>query len=325
MMTDPTPTTPITIGDRMIFLSRALSGIDERTLTDLYGQIATALTAADLANEQIDTIVTLASGINTQTDNVNRGIGGPGYDSLELWTVRGALWAIYQMMKTMLTQLRYITSGNVLDPIIDTDVPSIGSVVIDGYRYAVWDSLPVAGMSLDPTKTQITYDVWGNFDMLAQTTDPAPHNGDETMTAGTWWPLTGSGVRYARVLPQYPIAAYLRNTALTPSEPYVIWSETDAVPFVGPGSISGYYWFAVVEIPVWADRVQARVTSTQGAGNFQIRNENYEFLAGVAVGTVDDLFTLPVGAKYVAYNAGDSSHRATGIIWALPPGVDPVP
>jgi hypothetical protein len=222
MMTDPTPTTPITIGDRMIFLSRALSGIDERTLSDLYGQIATALTAADTINEQLDVLVGFATEINAKSASINEGIGGPGFSDLSLTTVRGILWSIYQLMRAN----RYGTPP----PNSSGSIGSGDSIVVEGRRYALWAE-PIAGadvvndgIGLDPQSS------WEGWSIYVQTSAPSCYISGEELDTNVWLDLSGSAIVTAAVDRQYPIVAYIK------------YSVSDPVSFdlTPSGVVSGY-------------------------------------------------------------------------------------
>jgi hypothetical protein len=295
----------------MVFLSRALSGIDERTISDIYGQVATAILASELTNERLLII-------SADMPKINEGIGGPDFSDLTLTSVRGILWRIYQLMRAN----KYGT------PPTDTS-GSTGSgdtVVVEGRRYALWAE-PLAGadvvqdgIGLDPDSS------WEGWSIYVQTSAPSCYISGEELDTNVWLDLSGSSVVTAAVDRQYPIIAYIRDEEQLPTSPHLLFTGENVVPTQsGDYPAAGLTYFEL-DIPVWADRIQIRAATSFCAGShFWVNNVPLYLGAFGSGGCVDTTISVPVGAFGIWANSGGADQRWTGSVWALAPGVDPVP
>ena len=107
------------------------------------------------------------------------------------------------------TLMRSLVYGALYDETNEEDASSTGIAAIEGRKYAVWGAIPDGLTS--PSPTELSAPVWDGWQMLIQTTDPAPRINGETVPPGVWVALTGTGARNASVALQYPITAYVRR------------------------------------------------------------------------------------------------------------------
>lgn len=223
------------------------------------------------------------------------------------------------------TLMRSLVYGGLYDDLPGDEVSSGGSLMIEGRRFAVFTQLPTGVTAVDGGTTLLASD-WSTYEMLIQTTDPAPRIAGDTVAPGTWIPLSGTANKSASVGAQYPITAYLRSTLVIPTEPYVMWEGTNVLPVLSPNpNYPNDKYYCAVTVPPWADRVQIRVGAQNCFGNmFLIQEWGAPLLWVLYNGCNNSVVNKPGGATLFAYN-GTPGFTASGTVWALAPGVNPVP
>lgn len=234
--TDPTPGTPVTVGDRLAWFRgdaqtqsaaqlaalAQLAGVPAASIADLVAQLVA------LRGSPAEDLHTLVEGLYTQTnprypylvsviarlesvedrlDRLQAAVGAVPYGDLELVSVRGLLYAI----------LRALTSGGVA-PGAGNQSPSTGYLVVGDRRFVTWGS--ITGIEAGETGVWIrpVEGAWSGYTIYIQTNDPAPrvHVGDEDdvgspISGNTWIAVpAGTDWRAVSVATNYAATAYLR-------------------------------------------------------------------------------------------------------------------
>lgn len=133
-------------------------------------------------------------------------IGASPFESLELSSVRGLLYALLQAQNV---GLYGPVPGGVNDATSGTDYVQMGR------RYAVFSTVPDP-LTIDASGINVTAPSWEGWRVYIQTRDPHPWISGDIESPNTWLSLTGSGVRDFSVEAQYTIRAYLRREVLNP-------------------------------------------------------------------------------------------------------------
>lgn len=207
-MTDPTPTTPVTIRDEMLISLGKLQGANTRDLTQIYNAVA------GLAGD-IETIKTTLADHTERLDRLQEGVGATPYQLLTLTTVRGLLFA----MLGRLTTLAFGTA-----PVAGGDHVSDGDLFEGGRRYAIFPN-DIPGVTISSDRKDLTNSNWSGWSYYIQTTDPEPWiNGIPTQPNG-WLGLGVFATVNFSVETQYPITVYLKRPPAF--EGFYIWSHDD--------------------------------------------------------------------------------------------------
>lgn len=254
--TDPTPETPVTIGDRLGWFRgdvaarldalRGTPASDLATLvaavTALRGAPASDLAAVQaaiaalrgvnnatlstlLTEQQFDTTMALLMGyildIRQYLDEIKAAVGAVPYEDLELGSARGFLNSI---LRALVQQNEGIPPLTVAGDFADN-----GSSALDGRKYALWLP-PIQNVTIATNGYDITAaPSWSGWYAYIQTTDPAPRIGSAVEVANTWLQLVGTGAINFSVEAQYSIKVYLRRPAETGYVWYFDQSEIEAV------------------------------------------------------------------------------------------------
>lgn len=141
--------------------------------------------------------------LEERLDHIQAALGATPYNSLEIASVRGILWSLYQCCQQQ---------GTGLPPDGVTDFCSSSSLSIDGLRYAVFTG-PIEGVTLNESGTTLdgSFDGWSYY---IQTTDPEPKVSGDPSAPQTWNTVTGSPTLYFTVAPQYSIKVCLRRAVV---------------------------------------------------------------------------------------------------------------
>lgn len=220
---DPTPGTPVTLGDRLAWFRgdvqaqsadqlaalEALAGVPAASLADLVTAIAAL---RGLSNTNLGQLLSEDGYVNAQVqlqgrlldieerlDRLQAGIGAVPYESLELGSVRGYLASI-------LGVLRQQTYGRLPSSTTDTNLSS-GEVIYNGRRYAIFGD--IAGVTESDGGRTLTAD-WSGWQAYIQTTDPAPQVAGAADVPNAWIDLVGTGPINFSVAAAYTISVYLR-------------------------------------------------------------------------------------------------------------------
>jgi hypothetical protein len=220
---DPTPTTPVTIGDRMqlwrVDVDARLTSIEAKlqaliTLLSTGGNIDSAPIVA--AVNGIGDGITL-NDIHGLMDNINNALGGYPNNSLELGTVRGYL-SIIALNAGKYGILPDGTAGNA----------SSGSLTVNGRRYIVWSDL--ANISESEDGTYLTpSNGWDGYSIYIQTDAPSAILHDNTAPAqnidpydvNSWTDIGGDHTLAWSVAASYQVRGYIR----TPAQDYITVSS----------------------------------------------------------------------------------------------------
>lgn len=238
---DPTPSTPVTIGDRLGWfrgelrdrliqlagdpatdladLAASLEALQGTPAASLREVITTVTDLRGTSNTNLGQLLSEAQYVSAQTqlqsrlldiredlDVIKAALGASPYGDLELASARGLLNAI-------LTTLRNREFGT--PPIsVSGDVPSNGTIVLSGRRYALFlppiQGVTVASNGYDLSRSSGS---WLGWNAYIQTTDPEPRINTATDIPNQWLALAGSGSVNFNVSQQYPITVYLRPPA----------------------------------------------------------------------------------------------------------------
>jgi hypothetical protein len=208
----------------MVFLSKALSGIDDRTLSDMYDKtVATVDTLAAIQGQQ----VAVYNRVNELLE-----VTGEWLTDLEnQWTVRGGLWQIYKLLREISTGVAAIAGG--IPPFeVDRQYSSAGVKTINtesGYRtYALWPDAP-DGTTADAERINLTPDTeWVGWRAYVQTDSGTPWENDSAVPAQAWYSLSGAASTNWSVESGRGITVYLQ----APNLEYISLSSV---------SVDGFY------------------------------------------------------------------------------------
>jgi hypothetical protein len=308
---DPTPDTPVTIGDRLGWWRGDLDTKLDTIVTKLDG-ILTALTTAN-GNIDAAPIVTAIQALagpapgKTITDlyalfsygsgirpynlldnqylklidivdlltKSNAALGAVPYNSLELASVRGLLSSL--LFATQ--QIGILPDGNVSSyPQSDT------TLTLGGRRYVVWPAL--VGITESTDMTELTPATsWSGYSIYIQTSAPSAKLHDITTPAASidaiavnsWVDLGGSDTLAFSVDASYVVKGYLRAPSVPPStNSYTIASAT---------IVANGYSFSAIVWPAEFDAVITRGVFVTGdsrwilLGNYQ--NWTFKTIPGV--------------------------------------------
>lgn len=237
--------TPTTVAG----LLSGLRGPAPATLADLRAELATV--KANTADLEAKLVLVGDYTYNTflVTEKVLRVTGDEQTDLNNQWTTRGGLWQIYRLLVGLRSDVQALVRGILVDTPTDDDAVSDGSITTSGYRYAKWVSVP-EGISISGGGAILEAASWNGWSMLIQTTDPAPFNGADTVSPGSWVELSGSGERFARVGLQYPVTAYLRAPVIVDPLSFVITPNGTYQPYnYGTGPWPASSMWTVIDPP----------------------------------------------------------------------------
>lgn len=205
---------------------------------------------------------------------------------------------------------------------------STDTSVVDGRRYLVWPDLEgltesAGGIELTPAST------WSGYEVYIQTGAPNATLHDITepvqnitgFVVNQWNALGNNHTLAFSVDAAYLAKGYMRVPVMgTPTEPFIIWQGTD-VQGTTHSTLGDWYYF-VVEIPEWADRVRVETTTSYCFGNLVWYYENYLSAGYIGGGCFNSTLTPPTGVKYIGINTGALDQRCSGTIWAIPEGYE---
>lgn len=227
---DPTPETPVTIGDRMGWFRGDIDAkmlLLLQKLNDLITQTTTLNTAITTLNTTITTktemlddtcrelLISPAGHTNAALlQYIDSVLGGYPYGSTELSSIKSFLYAIMGAVQRV---------G--ITPNLGTTPPSrsTSTISIDGFRYIQWGNIP--GLTVSTDKTMLTpTDSWSGYQIYIQTNAPHailfdktdPQFDNNALGANTWITLGGDHSFIFAVTSNYDAIGYIR----TPPSPY---------------------------------------------------------------------------------------------------------
>lgn len=350
---DPTPDTPVTLGDRMAWWRgdmaarmitlesqvAALAGTPASDLSTIaaqwsHGSGIRAYDLLDLIYQQnasawghgsgirpynlLDLIYTQQVEIQARLDKLQAALGAEPYNSLEVASVRGLLYALLTNAQSF-----GIFPGG------DTGIIVTDNYAFDGKRYIIWPAttgLNRAGNNDIPLGAIIMpVTTWTGYQIYIKSDAPTAYSGNTEFPVNSWFNLSGSDAYSFYVSSQYQVSGYIRTPAI-PTEPYLLWSGVTKVPAIGLDpwcpSCTVYAHFT---IPNWADRIQFRINSTNCYGQIWWLNNEDNRIGITNTLCHNTTISRQVGFEKITLAAGAANERLTGNVWALAPGVPPVP
>lgn len=286
---DPTPGTPVTIGDRLGWWRgdvaarlttleaqvAALAGTPAGSLAALAAQLASVrndlvdlrglsnrnlgelLSEAYYAQAQIQLNSKLLD-IREDLDVIKSAMGATPYNDLELGSVRGYLAAILQ-------SLGVLTGGN--PPLLqdNTDRQNAGIDLYNGRKYAIWpnpfDDYVITNDGRDISRGSGLS--WLGWSVYIQTTDPVPQINSTADAPNMWLPQSGAGAINISVEASYPLKAFLRR-------PPLLARRIDSVLI---GTNSNGTWHGIQ----WTPDPQVQQTGVGGLVIYSLDNSNRTF------------------------------------------------
>lgn len=200
-MSDPTPTTPVTVQDRIRMAVALLMGNPAEDLATLAAALYTQ------TNPRYPWLLSINSRLEElkgQVDKLQAAVGAEPYSSLEIATVRGYLHSILQVQ----SQLLYGAAPSGSNVAVSDDFE-----IVDGRKYARFDG-PIQGVTIAGNGYDVTSGQWSDWQAYIQTTDPAPQIGTAHDVPNVWLQLVGSGTINFSVAGQYQIRVYLKYAGL---------------------------------------------------------------------------------------------------------------
>jgi hypothetical protein len=221
---DPTPSTPVTIGDRLGWWRGDLAArLDAQaaqldTLATKLDDVVTAIEAiAATDTSPIVTALTNLRGsspgntlheIYAMTAAIGQLLGVPPYDSTEIASVRSFLFALVQAASR---------NGIAPNDPASSDITSSSTIAVDGRRYVVWPS--IIGVSRSSDHTELTPSTsWSGYSIYIQTSAPSARLDDITSSGASidpfpvnsWVDLGGGDTIKFSVDSSYAVTAYMR-------------------------------------------------------------------------------------------------------------------
>jgi hypothetical protein len=229
---DPTPNTPVTVGDRLGWFRgdvatrlAAILGIEPKSLSDVVTGISelrgvnNATLSSLLTEVQFDTQSQLQNGIlnnikaelielNDRVDKIQAVLGAEPFQSLETGNIRAFLLALVQAQ-----QARGIPPDALGGAITAGDVATI-----NGRRYVLWDA-PIDGLQVSTDRRTLTaLSSWSDYQIYVQSDGPTFQAG----TAQGEWPTNSwltaplDGEVQVSVASTYTVRAFLRVPVVEP-------------------------------------------------------------------------------------------------------------
>lgn len=215
---DPTPETPVTVGDRLGWLRGDVSGrlqslvtavgavVGEvpKSIADVYQLLYSGVmdTSGVLHTPQLTVLRSQVADLQSRMDSIQSVLGAEPYSSTETGNIRAVL------MQIMYGQAQ-ATYG--IPPVSASgDVHNDGTVAVEGRRYALFTP-PINGVVVSENHREVTAQgSWLGWRAYVQTTAPVVYVNGDTDSPGAWLELTGEGSYSFAVDAQYPIAVTLR-------------------------------------------------------------------------------------------------------------------
>lgn len=332
---DPTPETPVTVGDRLGWFRgdvagrltalqtdiSALRGDPEATLAAIRADLSalrglsnTSLGQLLSESQYVSAQVQLNSkllDIRSDLDALRVAIGAEPYNDLELGSVRGLLNAI----------LRAVSQGTSGIPPAagDTDIGNVGTAIISGRKYAVFVP-PINGVSIGENGINVTATgSWSGWHAYVQTNAPSFYLNETLDIANEWIQLVGTGSYNFAVENQYSIRVFLRPPAglVVGAQQFTSISYTQA-----GGTNSGWVFSGVSYVTTRVNDFSSYPAASQPV--YWVPNAIFRLRQPTAVGSgytvgyktsqsggwtwttlqVGQWYTFPVAIVYTAYSGG---------------------
>lgn len=206
---DPTPTTPVTIGDRLKWLENAVEVMRGTgslgNLTEIHARLSTIEGAID---QSFPLITSRLGDLQTRLDAIQAGIGAVPYNSLEVASVRGLLNSILRVLSAQASGLAPILQAG--------DISSSGTTVVNGLRFATFAE-PISGIVVQNDIRNVTTDNgnWAGWQAYIQTNAPTSVVNGSNDAVNTWINLAGTGNYNFAVNDEFQITVYLRFASVS--------------------------------------------------------------------------------------------------------------
>jgi hypothetical protein len=280
-MTDPTPETPFTVRDRIIWLSDGIQIAIDDLLTITQG----TTNAVVVTNERL-------TDIQERLDRIQSVLGAEPYSSTETANVRALLINILSAL-----------GSYGLAPDGGQGSSSVGTVTVNGYRYVRWgviDGLTTStdGRELTPNDSWSDWEVYIKSDAAESTMHDATDS-ELTITIATnsWTALGGNHTLLWSVPSNYDVKGYIRGPEivdpltfdLVPNSTYqpynygtgpwptsTMWEQPETYdnPFIGP-TMTVYTRFKLVPFDNSGATVVQTVRSPGGVGTYSVSETIY--------------------------------------------------
>lgn len=207
-MSDPTPTTPVTVQDRIRMALTALAGSPAADLETIRAQMYAALmyTADPIHYPWLSLINSKIESIEDRLDKIQAVLGAEPYSSTETANIRALL-------------MQLVNNASIFGIAPDglTNSTSLGSVSIEGRRYITWGD--ISGVTESGDGRSLTPNVsWSGYEIYIQTDAPSAYLIDEiesaqsidNFAANSWIALGGTHRLSFAVDASYQVRGYMR-------------------------------------------------------------------------------------------------------------------
>lgn len=239
---DPTPSTPVTLGDRLGWwrgelrtvlgsvqglssvslatLQAAVAAIQgsapNNTIEALYGRVEAvrlALGALGTTNEYLSDVVSALSALDARIDAIEATLGAGPYSSTETGNIRAILLDI-----AMNSGIRGVPP----DGVTGGEVSSEGTATLAGLRYVLWPASSAYARTADHIYLTPSV-IWDAYQVYIQTDAPDcqmldgtdPSGSISSFAANSWVQLAGSHALGWAVNSIYSVSGYLRYVGLS--------------------------------------------------------------------------------------------------------------
>jgi hypothetical protein len=288
-------------------LLAGLRGSTGATLEDIYGELAVQGLIVEDTRDKLAALAGQVTALYTQLDEANRAHGAIPYESLDFWSTRGGLWAIYTLLRNWRYGAGPAPGGG--------SSGSIGDTIIEGKRYAKF-APPIEGVSVSTDGISLTPNVsWAGWEGYIQSAAPLGYISGEEVQTGLWHPLPlGEDATFSVDLPHL-ITAYIRPPA--GSEWWYPSTPLDAIT-APAASYHMVVWPAGIDAttisPLGVNRWGERVYRTDVVTGYRLRVVEGGIVSYDAyVGTASE--TIPITSEWYTI----TGNPTTTVLYATEP------
>lgn len=274
--TDPTPDTPVTVGDRMGWFRGDVAAKIAAILGTPASDLATLTAKLNILNDYAENIGINAAAcaqslaenqyrIYERLDQIAAVLGAGPYSSTETANIRALLLSLLQATNQQLYGAA---------PSVASDVQSDRNAVVSGRRYAQFDP-PIPGVTIASNGYDLTCASWSGWSAYVQTNAPRCQMLSEEDSPNTWLDLVGTGTINFSVDAAYNITVHLRRPE---GSEYWYTSQLLSAITQPPGS---YHMI------VWSSAEGGQLSSPTGANRWGARVYRYGSFVGYRLRVVE--------------------------------------